>query len=93
MSQVVVRCILPTLPFERDEAYYAEAVKVGDTVEYRVSAGDGEDQQSLTFNEGSFKKHFLTLQHRTSMGGRTYGGFRVESSEVVRRLLGRPSSK
>lgn len=88
MSQVVVKCIVSSLPFEEGEAYYAEAIQDGDEIKYSIAPEDPEESAPLIFNEASFKKHFLTLQHRASSGKKSYGGFKIESSAVVRGLLG-----
>jgi hypothetical protein len=91
-ENILVQCYSPIPPFEDGETYYADAVQQDDGVVYNVQAVRPELHDRMTqfgastqFREEEFKKHFKALQHRSSTGRRSYGGFKV--SESVRRFL------
>ena len=83
-ENMLVQCYSYIAPFEEGETYYANAEQSGDEVRYVVA--ESPSHHGYNFNEEEFKEHFKVLQHRSSTGRRSYGGFKV--SESVKKLLG-----
>lgn len=83
---MLVQCYSSTPGYEEGETYYADAVKSGDGVRYKVNVLKRDPVNPTasviggkSFGEDEFKKSFKTVQHRNPEGGKSYGGFKTES--------------
>lgn len=80
---MLVQCTRNTVDFHSREIVYANAIDTKDGVQYSVQPV-GKDLPPVIFSEDSFKKHFVPVQHRSSSGRRSYGGFQTATDNAFK---------